>query len=129
MFRYVYSVLLLAITKPACDHIIRIITKNTDSKVEDSTLTITAQLQKLCAELQTRNAEDRCAGKTPDEQSDLVDELAKKIADTKLGMDISGLQEDIAELRKMVLESRAAAHKDALSLHDEHVQIYKARAR
>lgn len=93
------------------------------------------QLQKLRAELQAlvSSAESRNAGEA-DEQTNLVDELAKRITlagstDTKLGMDIRGLQEDIAELRKLVLETRAAAHKDALSLHDEHVQMYKMRVR
>ena len=111
MFRYVYSVLLLAVTKPACDHIIRMITKNTDAKVEDSTTSINFQLQKLTTELLKR-------GKTPEQIQEIIESLAAKL---------ESLREDVAEVRKLVLESRKAAHEDALSLHNEHVQIHSAR--
>lgn len=118
MFRYVYSVLLLAFTKPACDHIIRMITKNTssgsvkaaalqDAKVEGSTASINFQLQKLTTELIKQ-------GKSPEDAVAMLKDASR------------ALRDDIAELRKLVLESRGVAHDDALSLHEENVQIYTA---
>ena len=87
------------------------ITKNTDAKVEDSTASINFQLQKLTTELIKQ-------GRTPEQVQDIINGLAAKL---------DSLHEDIAEVRKLVLESRKAAHDDAISLHNEHVQIHSAR--
>lgn len=133
MFGYM---LLLAITKPACDHIIRMKTKNTDAKtaqlcpstfparVEDSTLVI---LNKITTEL-TRQ------GKTEEIKS-ILDSLTERLEENILSTDqfckqvvleIHSLHEEIAEVHKLVLENRTAAHQDALSLHNEHVQMYRS---
>ncbi len=128
MFRYIYSVLLLAVTKPACDHIIRMITKNTDAKVEDSTSVI---LNKITTELARQ-------GKTPEEIKNILDILTKKLEEGALSTDklckqvvleIHSLHEKIAEVHKLVLDNRTAAHQDALSLHNEHVQMYRSPGR
>ncbi len=100
MFGYVYSVLLLAVTKPACDHVIRMITKNHDA----SASAINCQLQKLTTELIKQ-------GKSPEQIEDIAKDLVK-------------LREELEKVREMVLENRIAAHDDAISLHNEHVQMH-----
>ena len=169
MLRYVYSALLLAVAKPACDYVIRLINKNTDARIGDATAEILNQLKRRFEELQKELVSENNNGEAQIAEarrliaacSDEISRSRKRLSPVKVrdASEIRKIQQDIADVRKLVLEnctvldssemqkvqddvarlqkmvetckeeivkSRAAAHNDAKSLHDEHVQIYKA---
>ena len=175
MFRYVYSALLLVVTKPICDHIIRMIAKNTETTVDESTALLTAQLQKLKAQLANMSHDETIAelnklSNTIDKQlSNEMSELRKDVTElrklvismrlyeessnrnatkkspVKNREDLQKIYKDVIEVRKLVTEKNAEmqklmttcqdeiiknrdlAHKDAISLHEEHVQMYNTK--
>lgn len=172
MLRYVYSALLLAVAKPACDYVINLINKNTNARIDDATTEILNQLKRRFEELQKEVRELVSENSNGEAQiaearrliaacNDEISRSRKRLSPVKVrdASEIRKIQQDIADVRKLVLEnctvldssdmqkvqddvaclqkmvetckdeivkSRTAAHDDAKSLHDEHVQIYKA---
>jgi chromosome segregation ATPase len=172
MLRYVYSALLLAVAKPACDYVIKLINKNTNARIDDATTEILNQLKRRFEELQKEVRELVSENNNGEAQiaearrliaacNDEISRSRKRLSPVKVRdtSEIRKIQQDIADVRKLVLEnctvldssdmqkvqddvsclqkmvetckeeivkSRTAAHDDAKSLHDEHVQIYKA---
>lgn len=225
MFKYVYSALLLVLTKPACDYVIRMVAKNTDAKVDNAKAALAEQLHKLLAkqiaaegeleariilvvegvreaicniadcvhkdrEAASKNAtkfEEFCETQIVEMhrlvsacQEEVAKNRAKKMSpiknrDALSASELHKIQKDVVEVRRLVLEnctgnnevtvldsselqkiqedvqsamsqiaelqklvavcqheivkSRNAAHEDALSLHEEHVQIHRSMKR
>jgi len=187
MFRYLYSALILAVTKPACDYIIRMLTKSTDAKIDGATAELVEHLRKLLADegfdalreevhqLVLKNSNDVQAAETRmlianchdeitksrnrklspvkgtsselikivNQQKMMIEEISevRKLVVDKCGSEVTvfdsaeleKIQSDVVELHKLVeacqkdiVKSRIAAHDDAMSLHNEHVQMHKA---
>ena len=118
MLRYVYSAVLLAVAKPACDYVIRLINKNTDARVDDATTKLLDQLKrrfdKLQKDVRELVSENNNGEKQIEEARRLItacsDEISrsrKRLSPVKVrdASEIRKIQQDIADVRKLVLEN------------------------
>ncbi len=125
MLRYVYSALLVAIAKPACDYVIRMISKNInqshddlDEKIDSATAVILKQLETRFEELQSEVRE--LVVQNIDGEANIVevrrlivacqDEIVrsrKRLSPVKTreASELARIQKDIADVRKLVLEN------------------------
>ncbi len=110
MLRYVYSALLLAVAKPACDYVIRLINKNTDARIGDATAEILNQLKRRFEELQKELVSENNNGEAQIAEarrliaacSDEISRSRKRLSPVKVrdASEIRKIQQDIADVRR-----------------------------